>query len=97
MMIVDAISSAASEHAVFFLVTAYIESLQHYQSSLGIPDSVITLPVSGVDDLEARLRALRHNINVPLEAVVPASEVSAVLTTAVHRLGADSYAPRENR
>ena len=97
MMIVDAISAAASEHAVFFLVTAYIESLQHYQRSLGIPDSVVTLPVSGVHDLEARLRALRHNINVPLEAVVLASEVSAVLATAVQRLGADAYAPRENR
>ena len=97
MMIVDAISSASSEHAVFFLVTAYIESLQQYQQSLGIPDSVVSLPLSGVHDLEARLLALRHNINVPLEAVVSASEVSAVLATAVERLGADGYSPRENR
>ena len=97
MMIVDAISSASSEHAVFFLVTAYIETLQHYQGSLGIPESVVSLPVSGVHDLEARLRALHHNINVPPEAVVSASEVSVVLATAVERLGADGYSPRENR
>ena len=88
MMIVDAINSARTEHAVLFLVTAYIESLHHYQSCLGIPHSVIRLPVGGREDLEARLCALRHNINVPLEAVVPASEVSAVLATAVERLGA---------
>ena len=87
MMIVDAISSARSEHAVLFLVTAYIESLHHYHSCLGIPHSVIRLPIAGREDLEARLTALRHNINVPLEAVVPASEVSAVLATAVERLG----------
>jgi len=97
MMIVDAISSAPSGHAVYFLVTAYIESLHHYRSSLGIPEEVITLPVAGMDDLRARLRALRHNINVSLEAVVPASEVSTVLATAVERLEADDYAAREKR
>jgi len=97
MMIVDAISSAPSAHAVYFLVTAYIESLHHYRSSLGIPQEIISLPVSGVGDLESRLTALRLNVNVPLEAVVPASEMSAVLATAVQRLGAQGYAPREKR
>lgn len=89
MLIVDAINSAPSEHAVLFLVTAYIESLHHYRLSLGLPESVITLPLSGIGDLEARLSTLRHNINVPLEAVVPASEVSAVLASALERLGAE--------
>ena len=97
MMIVDAISTAPSRHAVYFLVTAYIESLHHYHNSLGIPAEVICLPVAGMGDLEARLTALRHNINVPLEAVVPASEVSTVLAMAVRRLEADDYAPREKR
>ena len=97
MMIVEAINSASSEHAVYFLVTAYIESLHHYRCSLGLPESVVSLPVSGVGDLEARLWSLRHNINVPLEAVVPSSEVAAVLASAVEKLGADAYAARENR
>lgn len=97
MTIVDAISSAPSTHAVYFLVTAYIESLHHYHNSLGIPEEVISLPLAGMDDLHARLDALRHNINVPLEAVVPASEVSTVLATAVDRLEADDYAAREKR
>ena len=32
MMIVDAIRSAATQHAVYFLATAYIESLRHIRS-----------------------------------------------------------------
>lgn len=96
MMIVEAINTAPTEHAVYFLVTAYIESLRHFQSS-GIPESVISLPVSGPADLNDRLAALRNNNNGPLEAVVPVSEVSAVLASALHRLGADGYEPRENR
>lgn len=97
MMIVDAISSAPSGHAVYFLVTAYIESLHHYRNSLGIPEEVITLPVADKGDLQARLDALRQNINVPLGAVAPASEVSTVLAAAVERLEADDYAAREKR
>lgn len=97
MMIVDAIHSASSGHAVYFLVTAYIESLHHYRTSHGIPEEVITLPVTGVDDLQARLDALRHNSNVSPDAVVPTSEVSRVLATAVERLAEDDYAAREKR
>ena len=44
MMLADAISSATSEHAVYFLVTAYVESLHHFHRSLGIPERVIALP-----------------------------------------------------
>lgn len=97
MTIVDAINSAGSEHAVYFLVTAYIESLQHFHRGLGIPEAVIRLPLAGVGDLEERLTSLKSNINVPLEAVVPASEVTAVLASAVQRLSNESPQARENR
>jgi hypothetical protein len=96
MMILDAIDSAGSEHAILFLVTAYIESLRHFPRGLGVPESVIKLPVAGVGDLEDRLTALRHHINVPLEAVVPASEVSAVLASAVQKLASGGTQAREN-
>ena len=33
MMLADAIDSAVSEHAVYFLVTAYVESLHHFHTS----------------------------------------------------------------
>jgi hypothetical protein len=86
MMIVDALSSAPTQHAVYFLVTAYIESLRHFESNVAVPKAVLHLPISGGDDLAARLTALQNNINVPLEAVVPVSEVAGVLASAVTRL-----------
>jgi hypothetical protein len=97
MMILDAISGASSEHAVYFLVTAYIESLHHFHRGLGIPECVVRLPVRGRGDLEERLESLHHGIDLPLEAIVPASEVSAVLATAVHRLAYASSQAGENR
>ena len=86
MMILDAINTAQNEHAVYFLVTAYLESLQHFPRGLGLPKSVMQLPIGGLDDLEQRLVSLQHDSNVTLECVVPAWEVSAVLTSAVERL-----------
>ena len=46
MMILDAINTAQNEHAVYFLVTAYLESLQHFPRGLGLPKSVMQLPIS---------------------------------------------------
>jgi hypothetical protein len=87
MIIVDAINSAPTEHAVYFLVTAYIESLSHFNSGSGVPRPVLRLPISGPADLASRLDTLEHNVNVPLEAVVPVSEVAGVLASAVNRIG----------
>ena len=97
MTIVDAINSAGSEHAVYFLVTAYIESLQHFHRGLGIPEAVVRLPLYGMEDLEERLTSLKANIDHPPEAPVPASEVTAVLASAVQRLANESPQVRENR
>jgi hypothetical protein len=97
MMILDAIKGASSEHAVYFLVTSYIDSLHHFHRGLGIPESVVRLPVRGMDDLEERLESLHHDSDPPLEGIVPASEVSAVLATAVHRLACASAQAGENR
>ena len=90
MMILDAINDAASEHAVYFLVTAYIESLHHFHRSLGIPEGVVKLPVGGVRDLEERLDTLRRTGSSPFEGEVPAAEVSAVLASAVQRLACEA-------
>jgi hypothetical protein len=97
MMILDAINSAASEHAVYFLVTAYVESLQHLHSTLGLPEAVVKLPVGGVHDLEERLTALRHDIRLMPEVTVAASELSAVFASAVQRLGTGPSQTREKR
>jgi len=97
MMILDAINTAQNEHAVYFLVTAYLESLQHFPRGLGLPKSVVHLPVGGLDDLERRLVSLQHDSNIVLDSVVPAWEVSAVLASAVERLSNGSAQSVENR
>jgi hypothetical protein len=97
MMILEAISTATNEHAVYFLVTAYLESLQHFPRGLGLPKSVMKLPIAGIDDLEERLTSLQHNSDVSLDTVVPAWEVSAVLASAVQRLSNESDHAAEKR
>jgi hypothetical protein len=86
MMILDAINTTTNEHAVYFLVTAYLESLQHFPRGLGLPKSVVKLPIGGLHDLEQRLTSLQHDSGIMLDTVVPAWEVSAVLSSAVQRL-----------
>jgi hypothetical protein len=86
MMLADAISSATSEHAVYFLVAAYVESLHHFHRSLGIPERVIALPVAGLDDLEERLRLLRDTLGSTRQPVMSAAEMAAILECALARL-----------
>ena len=88
MMIVDAIGSAGTEHAVYFLVTAYIESLTHFERACGVSPEALALPVRGRADLERRARALDRRTAVPLEAVVAHAELAAVLERALERLAA---------
>ena len=95
MMIVDAINNAGSEHAVWFLVTAYLESLQHFPASSGVPFGVVALPVRGLADLRDRIAALRSARATPLQPATPPAEVSAVLETALERL--DAHLACENR
>jgi hypothetical protein len=90
MMLVDAIESAVSEHAVYFLVTAYMESLHHFQSSLRIPKAVIALPLGGMEDLAGRAQALREIDNASAGV---AGEALAILDCALARLQALARAP----
>ena len=90
MMILDAINDAANEHAVYFLVTSYIESLHHFHRSLGIPERVVKLPVDGMRDLEERLDTLRRTGSSATQGEMPAAEVSAVLASAVQRLAGEA-------
>jgi len=86
MMLADAISSATSEHAVYFLVAAYVESLHHFHRSLGIPERVIALPLAGLDDLEERLRLLGDALGSTRQPVMSAAEMTAILECALARL-----------
>ena len=97
MMIIDAIDGATNRHAVYFLVTAYIESLSHFHRGMGIPEPVVRLPVEGIADLESRLACLHGRAPAAPGALVPADEVSAVLASAVNRLAGESAQSAENR
>src|SRR5215207_2971947 len=92
MMIVDAIESAPTEHAVYFLVTAYIESLRHFERGCGVPQRAIELPLAGVPDLAERFEVLRGASHVAPESAVAAAEAAAVLESALRRLSALSEA-----
>jgi hypothetical protein len=87
MMIVDAIRSASNPHAVHFLVTAYLESLRHFDRTCGVPAEAFHLPIGGSHDLEMRLDRL-HEHAVPLEAIVAVAELVAVFACALERLAA---------
>ena len=86
MMIVDAIRAAATQHSVYFLVTAYIESLRHFERSSGVPAEALELPIQGRDDLEHRAAIIERSTLVPFAAIVPLSELAAVLACAIERL-----------
>jgi hypothetical protein len=90
MVIVDAIKTASSEHAVFFLVTAYVESLRHFRDASRIPEFIVRLPVHGETDLSERLTSLRSAADTRLEAVVAVQEASIVFSSALERLEAIS-------
>ena len=86
MMIVDAIGSAATQHAVYFLVTAYLESLRHFERASGVPSGVLQLPIHGSEDVAQRLHALHHSSGGEAESIVARSELAAVLGCALERL-----------
>ena len=88
MMIIEAIESAASEHAVYFLASAYVESLHHFHRSLGIPHSIIVLPLHGVADLRQRLAALSDDDNLPMPGLASVLEARTVFGAALARLSA---------
>ena len=86
MMILDAISHATTEHAVYFLVSAYIESFQYCHGQEKVPGDVMTLPIHGEADLQERLRALHATARLPAHAALPVWEATAVLSSALKRL-----------
>ena len=94
MMLADAIDSAVSEHAVYFLVTAYLESLHHFHTSSRIPEPVIALPLGGVDDLRRRTQMLRETGNgASGNVTAAAAKASAILEGALARLRQLGQAP----
>ena len=88
MTITDALKQAQTNHVVYFLLTAYVESLGWYdppRSSL--PARVVRLPVRGITDVIKRLKALRRVVR---RRAHEASSVGRVIEEAVEIFSAAS-------
>jgi hypothetical protein len=91
LKITDAITTADTEHVVYFLLTAYVETLHYYdplRSSL--PEHVKRLPMAGISDVAERLRALRTSIEqyAQSQARLLIEEALEVFSAALQRLKA---------
>ena len=58
-MISDAIKSAPTDHVVYFLLTAYVETLGH-TDTFGIPETVRRLPIRDKSDVVDRSNVMRE-------------------------------------
>jgi hypothetical protein len=54
MLMIDVMRRLNTEHEICFLLTAYVETLQFYESAKRLPPGVTVLPLRGADDIEAR-------------------------------------------
>ncbi len=58
MQMIDVMRRLNSEHEIRFLLTAYVETLQFYDSAKRLPPGVATLPLKDAEDIEARFTEL---------------------------------------
>ena len=91
MIIIDALRLAASEHVVCFLLTAYVETVEHRGSAArAVPADAKRRPVRDANDVFQRLRALRSKramTTAPREARM-IDEVVSAFSAAADRLRA---------
>jgi hypothetical protein len=81
LLITDAIETAQTAHVVYFLLTAYVETLGYYDPLRStLPPCVRRLPVAGIRDVTRRLRALRET---PVSNPRNGADVRALLDEAV--------------
>jgi hypothetical protein len=60
MIIIDALKLAKTEYVVYFLLTAYVETVGHRgAASRVLPKEARRMPVRDADDVARRLRVLR--------------------------------------
>lgn len=91
MKITEAIKTADTEHVVYFLLTAYVETLDYYDPLRScLPEHVKRLPMAGLSDVAQRLRALRTTIEhyAQSQARLLIEEVLEVFSAALQRLRA---------
>ncbi len=93
MNIIQVIRQANQQGPIYFLLTAYVESVWHTPAPRGIPGWVLELPIRGRTDIQARFVALTQLPEPPNgipedDDREKISEALAVLSTASQRLAA---------
>lgn len=79
MSIIEAIQHAESEHAVYFLLTAYLESLWLAENASGLLGSLRRVPIKGQTDVMELAKALAaQGKNADGEIVAEAAEIFRV-------------------
>jgi hypothetical protein len=58
--ITDVITQANTQYVIYFLLAAYLESLDHLSMTLGLPAWVKRFPIHGLDDVDERLAFFLH-------------------------------------
>jgi hypothetical protein len=102
MTIDEALEAANSEHVVFFLLTAYVETLHYYeQTRAAFPPRVLRLPLKSEADVAGRLRALhdtakKHGGESAVLSLIM-KEAVEVFTAASQRLAVLAAHTRKSR
>lgn len=93
MMITDVIVEAKSGPEIYFLLTAYLESVQFGDKFGLLPEHIMRLPLNGMTDLKQRLDDLERERERDGPCCLPSDktrlfiqEALEVMGTAVHRL-----------
>ena len=71
MFIIEAILVAKTEHVVYFMLSAWLETLEHRGGASAIPVEVKRLPIRGLTDVRRRLACVREKLD---RDAVPAAE-----------------------
>ena len=89
MMITEALKTAQHEHIVYFLLTAYVETLG-YADAYGIPEKVKRLPIVGEKDVRERSRLIQETLSArvgrEISSMPVIKEARDVFNTAGERL-----------
>lgn len=70
MFIIQAILVAKTEHVVYFMLAAWLETLEHGRGAASMPVEARRLPIRGLADVRRRLGLVREKLD--RDAVSPA-------------------------
>jgi hypothetical protein len=64
MELTDLIRASASDHEVRFLLASYLDAVRHGREPNGLADSIISTPLTDIDDVNRRIAALLGELDI---------------------------------